>query len=103
MKAGGEGKDRGQDSWMASLNGHEFEQFPGDSEGQGDLACYSPWGHTESDMSEHLNNNSNIYSQLYPNKTGGKKIQKIKTCGSQNTNINFNQQTLVGCPLIFLA
>ena len=31
---------------MASLtNGHEFEQTLGDSEGHGDLACYSPWGH----------------------------------------------------------
>jgi len=32
------------------LNGHEFEQTPGDSEGQGSLACCSPWGHKESDM-----------------------------------------------------
>ena len=32
--------------WMASLiNGHEFEQTPGDGEGQGSLACCSPWGH----------------------------------------------------------
>ena len=27
------------------LNGHESEQTPGDSEGQGSLACYSTWGH----------------------------------------------------------
>ena len=26
------------------LNGHEFEQTPGDSEGQGSLDCYSSWG-----------------------------------------------------------
>ena len=32
------------------LNGHEFEQAPGDGEGQGSLACCSPWGHKESDM-----------------------------------------------------
>ena len=30
--------------WHHRLNGHEFEQTPGDSEGQGSLACYSPWG-----------------------------------------------------------
>ena len=30
-------------------NGHEFEQTPQDSEGQGSLACYSPWGHKELD------------------------------------------------------
>ena len=49
---GGEGKDRGQDGWMSSLNGHEFEQSPGDGEGQGNLTCCSPWGHKELDMSE---------------------------------------------------
>ena len=27
------------------LNGHDFEQTPGDSEGHGSLACYNPWGH----------------------------------------------------------
>ena len=31
------------------LNGHEFEQTPGDGEGQGSLECYSPWGCKESD------------------------------------------------------
>ena len=31
------------------LNGHEFEQAPGNSEGQGSLACCSSWGHKESD------------------------------------------------------
>ena len=37
------------------LNGHEFEQTPGDSEGQGSLICCSPWGCKESDMTEQLN------------------------------------------------
>ena len=36
--------------WHYWLNGHEFEQTPGDSEGHGSLACCSPWGHKESDM-----------------------------------------------------
>ena len=31
------------------LNGHEFEQTLGDSEGQGSLVCCSPQGHKESD------------------------------------------------------
>ena len=30
--------------WHHWLNGHEFEQTPEDSEGQGSLVCYSPWG-----------------------------------------------------------
>ena len=35
--------------WHHQLNGREFEQTPGDSEGQGSLACCSPWGHKELD------------------------------------------------------
>ena len=31
--------------WHHWLNGLEFEQTPGDSEGQGSLVCYSPWDH----------------------------------------------------------
>ena len=37
------------------FNGHEFEQTPGDGEGQGSLACCSPWGHKELDMTSWLN------------------------------------------------
>ena len=40
--------------WHHRLNGHEFEQIQGDSEGQGSLACCSPWGGKESDMTEQL-------------------------------------------------
>ena len=38
------------------LNGHEFEQAPGDGDGRGILACCSPGGCKESDMTECLNN-----------------------------------------------
>ena len=44
--------------WHHQLNGHEFEQVPGDGEGQGSLACCSPWGCKEWDMTQQLNNNS---------------------------------------------
>ena len=43
--------------WHHQLKGPEFEQTPGDSEGQGSLAYWSPWGHKESDTTEQLNNN----------------------------------------------
>ena len=43
--------------WHHRLNGHEFEQALGDGEGQGSLACCSPWGHTELDITEQLNKN----------------------------------------------
>ena len=32
------------------MDGHEFEQTLGDSEGQGSLTCCSPWSHKESDL-----------------------------------------------------
>ena len=57
---GQEGKEMTEDKmvgWHHWLNGHEFEQAPGDSEGQGGLACCNPWGCEESDMTEQLNNN----------------------------------------------
>ena len=38
--------------WHHQFNGHKFEQTQGDRGGQGSLACCSPWGHTESDMTE---------------------------------------------------
>ena len=41
--------------WHYRLDGHEFEQAPGIGDGQGSLACCSPWGCKESDMTEGLN------------------------------------------------
>ena len=58
------GKDGGQeerwatedemDGWHHRLNGHEFEQAPGDGKGQGGLACCSPRGRRELEMTERL-------------------------------------------------
>ena len=36
--------------WLHLFNGHELGQTPGAGEGQGSLACCSPWSHEESDM-----------------------------------------------------
>ena len=46
--------------WDHGLNGHEFEQTLGDSEGPGSLACCSPWGPKELDTTERLNDNKTI-------------------------------------------
>jgi len=64
------GKDRRQEEnrmtedemvgWHHRLNGYEFEQAPGVGEGQGILACCSPWGCKESDMTERQNNNKKV-------------------------------------------
>ena len=41
--------------WHHQLDGHYFEQAPRVGDGQGSLACCSPLGHRESDMTEKLN------------------------------------------------
>ena len=41
--------------WHHQLNRHETAKTPGDSEGQGILACFSPWGRKELDMTDRLN------------------------------------------------
>ena len=46
--------------WHNQLNGHEFEQALGVGDGQGGLACCSPWVHKEWDMTEQLNNNNSL-------------------------------------------
>ena len=43
--------------WHHQFNGYEFKQAPGGGEGQGSLACYSPWDCKESDTTELLSNN----------------------------------------------
>ena len=50
--------------WHHRLNGQEFEQAPGNGEGQGNLACCSPWGHKESDTTERLNNSKIPFIKL---------------------------------------
>ena len=55
-----EGKRRGCQreemvGWHHRLSGHGFEQGPGVGDGQGSLACCSPWGHKELDVTEQLN------------------------------------------------
>ena len=44
-----EEKGTTEDEMVGCFNGPEFEQTPGDSEGQRSLVCYSPWGHKKSD------------------------------------------------------
>ena len=50
--------------WHHRLNGHEFEQALGDSEGQGSLACCRPWGHKESDTTKRLNSNHRFLGSI---------------------------------------
>ena len=43
--------------WLDGISDHEFEQAPGDGEGQGSLECCSLWSRQELDTTELLNSN----------------------------------------------
>ena len=51
--------------WYHLLDGHEFEQAPGVGDGQGSLACYSPWGHKESDLPTEQQQYANSSNYLF--------------------------------------
>ena len=51
--------------WHHQLNAHAFEQTPGDTEEQGSLVCFSPWGLKELDTTEQLNSKLLQTKQLY--------------------------------------
>ena len=75
--------------WHHGLNGHEFEQTLGDSEGQGSLACCSPWGHKELDMTQQLNNsNKNTYFSTgkYSHYNNFKWSKCLAFCGPMDCN-----------------
>ena len=57
-------------------NEHELGQTPGDAEGQGGLACCSPWGRKESDMTGQLNNNNNHTFRRSPAISAGSLSEK---------------------------
>ena len=46
--------------WHHQLDRHEFEQILGDSEGQGNLMCCSPWDCKELDTTKLVNNNKEV-------------------------------------------
>ena len=52
--------------WHLQCNEHELEQVSGDREGQGGLACCSPWGRKESDTTGFPSNNNNKIPILKP-------------------------------------
>ena len=60
--------------WHHQLDGHEFEQAPGVGDGQGSLACCTPWGRKESGTTEQLNwTEPSGFSPLQPHGTVERK------------------------------
>ena len=82
------GKDRRQEEkgaaenevvgWHHQCNGHEFERTPGDGKGLGSLACCSPWGHKELDMTEWVNNSILRSTEVWTHRSNS--VIAILTC-----------------------
>ena len=87
------GKDRKQEKkgmtedemvrWHLWLDGYEFEQAPGVRDGQGSLACCSPRGRKESDMTERLNWTDSPFAQasLFCRSSEEKVLPRIGAVG----------------------
>ena len=69
--------------WRHRLHGHEFEQVPGDSEGQGSLACCSPWSCEEVDTTWELHNNT---SERGSNENNCVYQVLVRICSSGNAS-----------------
>ena len=70
--------------WHHRLDGHEFEQILGDSEEQRSLACCSPWGHKEWDMTDQPDNNHTPGSRPSPGSSLRLGKEKRVVVWSQN-------------------
>ena len=65
--------------WHHWLNGYEYEQTPGDSEGQGRLGCCSPWGRKELEATEQQKSLEKMTSF---HRTSTKNLQQLSSFGS---------------------
>ena len=79
--------------WHYWLNGHELEKTPRDSDGQGSLACCSPWGHKELDTTEQLNNDDLLSNHL---------SSSIKTSTYFSISVHKNYSSLSVYPVSLL-
>ena len=73
--------------WHHWLNGHEFEQALGVGDGQGSLACYSPWGPKESDTTEQLN-------WVFQEKLTSLGYSKVTFTNSGNMSISYMESPI---------
>ena len=72
--------------WHHRLDGHEFEQSLGHGEGQGSLACCSPWGCRELDMTWRLNNNKEANGDLCISRCPGDRPEQVhQNIGGQDS------------------
>ena len=65
--------------WHQQLNGHEFEQTSRDGEGQGSLTYCSPQGCKKLNITEQLNNNSDLLHRAALGRVSGKTGETIQS------------------------
>ena len=75
------------------LNGHESEQTLGDSEGQGSLVGYSPWGRKELDTTERLTHNTGNYQVLGT-------VQDTRLTRMSQHGLSLTEFSLMGSPTL---
>ena len=80
------------------LNGHEFEQTPGDSRGQGSLACWSPCGCKSSDRTEQL---KWMHSNGKQNKVYAFSLDTIQIIESWSTLVDLMTNVIIFNFLLF--
>ena len=96
LKAGGEGDDRDEMvGWHHRLDGHEFEWAPGVGDGQGGLACCSPWGHKESDTTEQLNGNVQCLFRKILQKVTIRLFMRQTAFGSSNCEMKIGRSMII--------
>ena len=64
--------------WHHRLEGHEFEQAPGDGNGQGGLACCGPWGCKELDTTERLSTTTIHTHRTQDNHHNSREVYWVK-------------------------
>ena len=82
--------------WHHRPNGHEFEQASGDGEGQGSLACCSPWGRKELDMTERLNK-SNTGCQCPKAACDPTQTEPVRRCCRRSVSPQINLEHSPPC------
>ena len=77
--------------WHHWFNEHEFAQAPGGGDRHGSLACYSPWGHKESDMTEQLNWTGGVGAG---GGSGGPYTRILRELSGPIHNVNTNETNM---------
>ena len=72
--------------WHHQLNGHEFQQTLGDSEGQGSLVCCSSWGRKELDTTEATQEQQQLYTKQTHNTFSSENLKSSVNILTENTS-----------------